>query len=184
MTSVNHADFSSLQPYTYTLHLRTFIGNNKWSEETLFKITIREPWYNTWWAWTIYLIIIGGVSFLFYRSWMRNFNLNQQIEMEKQMSNFRIEFFTHISHEFRTPLAIIQSAVAKLNNKEGSSRNALLTLTRSTRRMQRLINQLMEFRKANTGNMKLTMEEGDIVIFIRNIFNDVRQVAQQKASTC
>lgn len=83
------------------------------------------------------------------------------------MSNFRIEFFTHISHEFRTPLAIIQSAVAKLNNKEGSSRNALLTLTRSTRRMQRLINQLMEFRKANTGNMKLTMEEGDIVVFIK-----------------
>ena len=141
MTSVNHADFSSLQPGTYTLHLRTFIGNNKWSEETLFKITIREPWYNTWWAWTIYLIIISSVSFLFYRSWLRNFNLNQQIEMEKQMSNFRIEFFTHISHEFRTPLAIIQSAVAKLNNKEGSSRNALLTLTRSTRRMQRLINQ-------------------------------------------
>lgn len=100
--------------------------------------------------------------------------------MEKQMSNFRIEFFTHISHEFRTPLAIIQSAVAKLNNKEGSSRNALLTLTRSTRRMQRLINQLMEFRKANTGNMKLTMEEGDIVVFIKNIFSDVRQVAQQK----
>lgn len=180
MTSVNHADFSSLPPGTYTLHLRTFIGNNKWSEETLFKITIREPWYNTWWAWTIYLVIIGSISFLFYRSWLRNFNLNQQIEMEKQMSNFRIEFFTHISHEFRTPLAIIQSAVAKLNNKEGSSRNALLTLTRSTRRMQRLINQLMEFRKANTGNMKLTMEEGDIVVFIKNIFSDVRQVAQQK----
>ena len=180
-TSINHADFSELNPGHYTLHLRTLLGNNQWSQETKLKITIEEPWYNSWWAWIIYLLIIGSVSYLFYRSWRRNFDLNQQIKMEKEMSNFRIEFFTHISHEFRTPLAIIQSAVEKISNSEnGHNKNTLLTLQRGNKRLQRLINQLMEFRKANTGNMKLALEENDIVSFTRNIFNDIRQVAVQK----
>lgn len=181
-TSINHADFSELNPGHYTLHLRTLLGDNQWSQETKLKITIEEPWYNSWWAWIIYLLIIGGLSYLFYRGWRRNFDLNQQIKMEKEMSNFRIEFFTHISHEFRTPLAIIQSAVEKISGSESgySNKNALLTLQRGNKRLQRLINQLMEFRKANTGNMKLALEEGDIVAFARNIFNDIRQVAIQK----
>lgn len=181
-TSINHADFSDLNPGHYTLHLRTLLGNNQWSKETKLKIIIREPWYNSWWAWIIYLLMIGGISYLFYRSWRRNFDLNQEIKMEKEMSNFRIEFFTHISHEFRTPLAIIQSAVEKITDSESGygNKSALLTLQRGNKRLQRLINQLMEFRKANTGNMKLALDEGDIVAFTRNIFNDIRQVAVQK----
>ena len=182
MTSLNHADFSDLNPGYYTLHIRTLMGNNKWSKETTLKIIIREPWYNTLWAWIIYLLIIGGIGLLFYRSWRRNFDLNQQIKLEKKMSDFRIEFFTHISHEFRTPLAIIQSAVEKAVAAEDRNipRNVILTMKRGTKRLQRLINQLMEFRKANTGNLKLAVEEGDIIVFIRNIYNDLRQIALQK----
>ncbi len=182
MTSINHAEFSDLNPGSYTLHIRTRIGSNTWSKETLLHITIRQPWYNTWWAWMVYLLVIGGACGLFYRFWRRNFELNQQIELEKQMSDFRVEFFTHISHEFRTPLAIIQSAVEKINDKKEGylNKNTLLTLTRGTKRLQRLINQLMEFRKANTGNLKLSLEEGDIISFVRNIYNDIRQVAAQK----
>lgn len=182
MTSVNHADFSDLNPGHYTLHIRTLTGNNKWSKETTLKITIREPWYNTWLAWIIYIFIIGGVGMLFYRSWRRNFDLNQQIKLEKRMSDFRIEFFTHISHEFRTPLAIIQSAVEKASAAEDRNvpRNVILTMRRGTKRLQRLINQLMEFRRANTGNLKLAVEEGDIIVFIRNIYADLKQIAQQK----
>ena len=182
MTSINHADFSDLRPGHYTLHLRTLVSSNHWSEETQLDIIISQPWYNTWFAWIIYLALIGGIGFLFYRSWRRNFDLNQQMALEKQMHDFRIEFFTHISHEFRTPLSIIQSAVEKITYKETGqvSKNTLTTLNRGTKRLLRLINQLMEFRKANSGNMKLTLEEGDIVLFVRNIYNDIRQVAVQK----
>ena len=181
-TSINHADFSDLQPGHYTLHLRTLNTNNEWSEETLLEITIRQPWYNTWWAWMLYLIIIGGIAFFLYREWKKNFDLHQQVKMEKQMADFRIDFFTHISHEFRTPLAIIQSTIEKLTNAgEGYvNRNTLSTLNRGSKRMQRLINQLMEFRKINTGNMKLQVEKGDIVPFVRNIYNDLWNIAKQK----
>ena len=182
MTSINHAEFSDLNPGSYTLHIRTRIGSNQWSEETLLHITICQPWYNTVWAWCIYLLIICGAGVLYYRSWRRNFELNQQIALEKQMSDFRINFFTHISHEFRTPLAIIQSAVEKMMTKgEGyASKNNIYTLSRGTKRLQRLINQLMEFRKINTGNMKLNVEKGEIIGFVRSIYNDFYTVAKQK----
>ena len=182
MTSINHAEFSDLNPGSYTLHIRTRIGSNQWSEETLLHITICQPWYNTVWAWCIYLLIICGAGVLYYRSWRRNFELNQQIALEKQMSDFRINFFTHISHEFRTPLAIIQSAVEKMMTKgEGyTSKNSIYTLSRGTKRLQRLINQLMEFRKINTGNMKLNVEKGEIIGFVRAIYNDLYTVAKQK----
>lgn len=185
MTSINHAEFSDLNPGSYTLHIRTRIGSNQWSEETLLHITICQPWYNTVWAWCIYLLIICGAGVLYYRSWRRNFELNQQIALEKQMSDFRINFFTHISHEFRTPLAIIQSAVEKMMTKgEGyTSKNNINTLSRGTKRLQRLINQLMEFRKINTGNMKLNIEKGEIIGFVRAIFNDLYTVAKQKDVT-
>lgn len=183
MTSINHADYSELRPGHYTLHLRTLSPNNEWSEETQLDITILQPWYNTWCAWFIYLIILGGIGFYMYRAWRKNFDLSQQVKMEKQMSDFRIDFFTHISHEFRTPLSIIQSAVEKLKSSENASyinKQTLLTLNRGSKRLQRLINQLMEFRKANTGNMKLNLEQGDIVSFVRNIYNDLYTVAKQK----
>ena len=185
MTSINHAEFSDLNPGSYTLHIRTRIGSNQWSEETLLHITICQPWYNTVWAWCIYLLIISGAGVLYYRSWLRNFELNQQIALEKQMSDFRINFFTHISHEFRTPLAIIQSAVEKMMTKgEGyASKNNINTLSRGTKRLQRLINQLMEFRKINTGNMKLNIEKGEIIGFVRAIYNDLYTVAKQKDVT-
>ena len=182
MTSINHADFSDLQPGNYTLHLRTLNVNNQWSEETTLDITIRQPWYNTWLAWIIYLIIIGGIAFFMYREWRKNFDLHQQMRVNKQMAEFRIDFFTHISHEFRTPLAIIQSSIEKLiATADGNiSKRTLLTLNRGSKRMQRLINQLMDFRKVNTGNIKLDVERGDIVSFIRNIYNDIYTVAKQK----
>ena len=185
MTSINHAEFSDLNPGSYTLHIRTRIDSNQWSEETLLHITICQPWYNTVWAWCIYLLIICGAGVLYYRSWRRNFELNQQIALEKQMSDFRINFFTHISHEFRTPLAIIQSAVEKMMTKgEGyTSKNNINTLSRGTKRLQRLINQLMEFRKINTGNMKLNIEKGEIIGFVRTIYNDLYTVAKQKDVT-
>lgn len=185
MTSINHAEFSDLNPGSYTLHIRTRIGSNQWSEENLLHITICQPWYNTVWAWCIYLLIICGAGVLYYRSWRRNFELNQQIALEKQMSDFRINFFTHISHEFRTPLAIIQSAVEKMMTKgEGNaSKNNINTLSRGTKRLQRLINQLMEFCKINTGNMKLNVEKGEIIGFVRAIYNDLYTVAKQKDVT-
>jgi len=182
LTSMNHADYSDLTPGRYTFHLRARTGIDQWSEETTIDIRIRQPWYNTWWAWFIYLAVIAAVAAYMYRAWKKNFQLRQQIRMDKQLHEFRVSFFTNISHEFRTPLAIIQGAVSRITeNADGAPpKSAVQSLKRGTDRMLRMINQLLEFRKINTSSINIQVEDGDLIPYVRNIFHDFRTLAGQK----
>ncbi len=183
-TSINHADYSDLPPGHYTLHLRTLNGNNQWSEETVLRVIVCEPWYNTWWAWLVYLAAIAAIVYYIYKNGKEKVQLHQQMKVEKQMSEFRIDFFTHISHEFRTPVAIIQNAVDRVAREEhGASKTTLQAINRGTRRLMRLVNQLMDFRKVSTENMSLSVQEGDIIDFVKNIYQDLWTVARQKNIT-
>lgn len=180
VTSENKADYSNLDPGSYTFHIKSF-SNNKWSKESTLKITVREPWYNTWWAWLLYLVILGCGAYYVYRNAKRSLQMNQQIQVEKQLSDFRLNFFTNITHEFRTPLAIIQNAVSKLSEPgHTGSQAAIQTAQRGTNRLLRLVNQLMEFRKISTGNERLQIEKGDIIVFVRDIYHDLWSLSKQK----
>ena len=181
-TTANKVNYNSLSPGHYVFHLRTLKGNNKWSDETTLDIIIDEPWYNTWWAWTIYMIIAYAIGYYFYKGWKERFRLHQQLEVDRQLTDFRLNFFTHIAHEFRTPLAIIQGAVDKLSNSDAQnvSRSAIQTANRGTKRLLRLVNQLMEFRKVSTKNVKLNVERADIISFVRDIYQDFWAITKQK----
>ncbi len=179
-TSSNFAEYNSLKPGTYTFHIKAF-SNNQWSKETTLSIHINQPWYNSWWAWLIYILIIGGGSYYYYIDTRNKMKMNQKIAMEKKLSDFRIAFFTNITHEFRTPLAIIQNAMNKISNSQGTiSQNAIQTASRGTRRLLRLVNQLMEFRKISSGNERLQVEKDDIVEFVREIYQDMWSLSKQK----
>lgn len=185
VSSDNHADYGKLPPGRYVLHLKSMAGNSKWSETETLEIIILQPWYNTWWAWLIYLLLAAGVTYFIYRSWRRNFELHQQMALDKQLNEFRINFFTHIAHEFRTPLALIQGAVDKLVEPQSQmvSKTSMQTVRRGTSRLLRLVNQLMEFRKINTGNLRLAVETTDVIDFVRGIYQDFWQHAKQKNIT-
>ncbi len=180
LTSLNHVEYSNLGPGHYIFHLRS-ISDNRWSDERTFDIVICQPWYNTVWAWLIYVALAAAAAFYFYSNAREKLRLHQQMRINKELTEFRLNFFTNIAHEFRTPLAIIQGAVDKLQTENGgASRTALQTVRRGTRRMLRLVNQLMEFRKVNTGNMKIAVGQGDIVNFVRGIYQDLWNLGKAK----
>lgn len=172
----NYADYGKLPPGHYRFHLRMSDDD----VETALDITIRQPWYNTWWAWTLYFIVVSGIGWAFYRSWKERFRLHQQMKVEKEVSEFRTNFFTQVAHEFRTPLAIISGAVDRLSEEGNTQRKPIQTAKRGVRRLTQLVNQLMEFRKITTGNLRLKVEKGDIINFIRDIYQDFWNAAQQK----
>jgi len=174
----NSVEYSNLPPGNYVFHLKL----DECGEETTLAITIHQPWYNTWWAWILYLIVIGTAGWLIYKHKREQFLLQQQMKLEKEVSNFRISFFTQIAHEFRTPLAIINGAIEKIS-ESNTQRKTLQTARRASSRLLRLVNQLMEFRKINTNNMRLQVEEGDIITFVRDIYQDFWQMARQKDMT-
>ncbi|MBQ9222993.1 MAG: response regulator [Prevotella sp.] len=174
--STQHSvEYGNLPPGRYEFHLRTI----ETAEETVLQITIRQPWYNTWWAWMIYLIILGAIGWTYYRYKREKFKMQQQMAVAREVNEFRTNFFTQVAHEFRTPLAIISGAVDKMSDGAPSRKTIQLT-QRGVKRLSTLVNQLMEFRKVQTGNLRLQVEQGDIVGFVRDICQDFWHVAEQK----
>ena len=183
LTSEHQAHYNGLRPGTYRFRLRVLGKSNQWGDDTVFTIRIRQPWYNTWWAWLIWLSLLTALGLYIFHTLQRNFRLHQQIKMEKELTNFRLNFYTHIVHEFRTPLAIISGAADKLTQKAGDaqvSRAAVQTVRRGTRRMTKLVNQLMEFRRINTGNQRLAVARTDIIKLARTTFDEFRDMAEKK----
>lgn len=179
-TAVNHVEYGNLAPGRYVFHIRSLNGNRQSGEKSLV-IVVRRPWYATWPAWLVYFLAVSALGIYLYHNARERLRLHQQMRLEKELTEFRLGFFTNITHEFRTPLAIIQGAVDKLQaDGGGPSKAAVMTARRGTRRLMRLVNMLMEFRKVNTGNMRLNVEHGDIVAFVRDIYRDFWPVARQK----
>lgn len=138
ISSEGQADYVQLPPGDYTLHVRTLNEQGGWNAETTLSFTILQPWYNRWWAWLIYVLIATAIGYHLYRNWHERFRLHQQMKIERQLSQFRQELFTNITHEFRTPISIIKGAVDKLSQNSGQSqsdnRAALQSVQRGTAR--------------------------------------------------
>jgi signal transduction histidine kinase/DNA-binding response OmpR family regulator len=181
-TSVNYAEYANMSPGKYTFRVRTLV-DGKWIEGKPFEITINQPLYNTWWAWLLYLIIatLGGTYL--YLQWKKNFKLQHEISLNKELSEFRLNFFTHVTHEFRTPLAIISNsmdALTQANTPQTTQKAAIKSAKRGTNRMLRLVNELMEFRKLSVGGSRLAVQKGDIISFVRNIYQDLWTISKRK----
>ena len=181
-TSVNYAEYANMSPGKYTFRVRTLV-DGKWIEGKPFEITINQPLYNTWWAWLLYLIIatLGGTYL--YLQWKKNFKLQHEISLNKELSEFRLNFFTHVTHEFRTPLAIISNSMDALtqpNTPQTTQKAAIKSAKRGTNRMLRLVNELMEFRKLSVGGSRLAVQKGDIISFVRNIYQDLWTISKRK----
>ena len=176
------AVYTNLSPGRYVFHVRA-LNLQRQGPETTLTITIRQPWYNTWWAWTLYLVALGLFLVYLYRNAKERMRLRARMREEKQLTAFRTTLFTNIAHEFRTPLAIITNAVEKIADSATPSRKDIQVTQRGARRLLRLVNQLLNFRKLESNNMKLHVEEGDIVPFLEHIFSDLWGIAQQKEIT-
>ncbi len=110
----------------------------------------------------------------------RLIELNKKVQ---QINQQQLKFFTHISHEFRTPLTLISTPLEQIIHdftEENTIKNKLLSIYKNTQRLLHLINQLMEIRKVETGNIELKTTKGDIVEFIKNISNSFISLANQR----
>lgn len=181
-TGDSHAEYSNLSPGNYVFHLR-MVTQRGAGKETLLKVHISQPWYNTVWAWLAYLLLAAAIMVYLSRNARERLRMHQQVQLEKQVAEFRTNFFTHVTHEFRTPLAILQNAVERISAAGTGSRKDIQTAQRGIRRLLRLVNQFLEYRRIEAGKQRLQIENGDIVTFVQDIFHDFRIMAERKRIT-
>lgn len=184
-TSLNFASYKNLEPGKYFLRVVASDNMGGWSkDEARLTILVSPPLWKTWWAFLIYVILIGMGLFIVLRI-LRNFNrLQNCIQVERQLTDYKLVFFTNISHEFRTPLTLIQIANEKLNrmtNLPVELVSPLRTMNRGTQRMSRLINQILEFRRMQNGKLSLSLEETEVVSFVKEITDSFTDLAEQKS---
>lgn len=184
LSTLNFASYKDLKPGTYKMQVRARNSNGTWNKnDVTLEVCIASPWWATWWAYLIYIIGASLLSVVIYRQLKRVNNLRNQIKVENQLTEFKLRFFTNISHEFRTPLTIIRGAMDKIssiNNTPSELKQPLYSMRKSTDRMLRLINQLIEFRKMQQDKLQLALEESDIIAFLRDIFVTFHEVAENK----
>lgn len=183
-SGINFANYKNLPPghYTFLLRCRTSDGNWYMAKRQL-NIRIHSPWWATWWAITLYAILAIAFVIIVLRQLKRVNQLRQNIAIEKQLTDYKLRFFTNISHEFRTPLTLIQGAmerITRVRDIPGDMKLPISNMQRSVERMLRLINQLLEFRKMQNGKLSLALQETDVVTFLYNIYMNFYDIAENR----
>jgi ligand-binding sensor domain-containing protein/signal transduction histidine kinase/DNA-binding NarL/FixJ family response regulator len=181
---INRLSYTNLSPGKYTLFFQAFNKDSQ-SEIKTIEINIRPPWYNTLTAKLIYgilflLLVYSLYKFIRFRIRQRN----EMIRLERvdQINEAKLQFFTNISHEIRTPMTLIMGPLEKLiaNNQDDKLQNTYRLIYRNAQRILRLINQLMDMRKIDRGQMQLKARETDMVGFLKDIMQSFEYMAQKK----
>ena len=181
---LSFASYKNLPPGTYNLHVKVCNATGiSGDQEAILKIIVTPPFWKTTWAFLTYTLLFLVILYIAYRL-VLNFNLlRNKVQVEKQLTEYKLVFFTNISHEFRTPLTLIQGALEKIQGMEKVPKemaNSLKVMNKSTQRMLRLINQLLEFRKMQNNKLALSLEETDVMGFLHEIFLSFKDTAASK----
>jgi len=183
--------FANLSPGKYTFKLKSTNSSGKWQDnECTLPILITPPFWLTGWAFFIYIVIAGSLGFLFYtykkRRLEEKHRLNQErfeTRKEKELYDAKIQFFTFITHEIRTPLTLIKAPLEKiLRSGDGSAdtKENLQTIERNTERLLNLSNQLLDFRKTESKGFKLNYTNTDIAVWIETILQSFLPIMKLK----
>ncbi|PWJ37995.1 hybrid sensor histidine kinase/response regulator transcription factor [Sediminitomix flava] len=184
--------YTELQSGTYNLKVKSSNGEEKWSDVNKLEIVILPPWYKSVIAKRVYIIIGILLLILSYYSllkWQQEKKLSDMEKMEyeqsERMHEMQLEFFTNVSHEFRTPLALILANLHKLKgyiNVEDSSMESRLVnrIEESSMQLDKLINELLDFRKLETGHFKLKVSKVDLPTFSEKFIAQCQALAEKK----
>lgn len=184
------ATYTNLDPGTYELMVKGTNNDGIWSEITSLRIHILSPPWKTWWAYSLYLLsgsllIYFVVRFFQGKNKLKHELLLEHLALEKQQEihEAKLNFFTNISHEFRTPLSLIVGPIERLQQIEQLPTNAkslLHNAYKNANRLLNLVNQLLDFRKQESGSLHLQVQRTKLVQFVKDIMNNFLFLGEKK----
>ncbi len=180
----NWATYKNMPPGEYVFMVKGANSDGQWSDRiTTCKFIVKPPLWKTVYAIVFYFIVFIILTIVVIRFTIKINRLSSAVKMEKQLTDYKLRFFTNISHEFRTPLTLIKGAIERLNSIKQlptEVEHNVNLLNRNTHQMSRLIDQLLEFRKLQNNVMTLNLENTDIRSFALDVYYTFKEVAFQK----
>lgn len=182
------ASYSNLKYGDYTFSVQGSNSDGHWGDQIKqLHIIVKAPWWNTHLAQAIYvLLVLLAISLIFYyfTRWYKikkayEFALLEEHQME-ELHKMRLEFFTNVSHEFKTPLTLILNPLEQLlegNTPPKKLRRYLQTMHNNANRLLNLVNELMTFRKVESGTYQLEASKIDLSLYLEAIFENFREHA-------
>lgn len=184
----NEVTFRNLRPGKYVFKVKARLLGGKFDEANIASvpIVVTPPWWATWWMYAIYVLLAVGIVVAVTRVYRRRLKLENSLKLrdasleleranrqkEKEINENRLRFFTNIAHELRTPLTLTIGPVDDLRHAADmppAYRSKLTVVYQNAVRLLGLINRLMEFRKAETGNSVLAVTKADLCQVVREI---------------
>ena len=159
---------TNLKPGNYSFIYKGSNGDGIWSEPGELKIRITPPFWETWWAHSLYGLFFAGMLYTFYR-----FQLDRKLEKAEatrlqELDTFKSRFYTNITHEFRTPLTVILGMVQqmKADQKKWFEKGTKM-IKRNANNLLHLVNQTPDLSKLEAGMLTVNLEQADIVKYLR-----------------
>lgn len=185
------ATYTNLNPGKYTFKVKASNNDGVWNKEaTKLKIIIKPPFWRTGYAYLLYILLLAGIIYLIARySSIRKKERNSlriaQIETDRvrEMEKIKINLFTNVSHEFRTPLTLILGPLTQIIEKKSyreEDEDLYTLMHRNAQRLLRLINQLLDFRKIEAGKLELSLQYDNVIKFITNLTGTFSFYATEK----
>ncbi|MCB9307929.1 MAG: helix-turn-helix domain-containing protein [Lewinellaceae bacterium] len=182
----NKAVYLNLPPGSYTFLLKGCNNDGVWSEDPIaLHITILPPWYRSNWAYLLYLAAIGGGIFLFYRYQLRRKLAEADYLRLKDLDAFKSRVFTNITHEFRTPLTVIQGMAGEIKEygpgkPPASLKQAGIIIERNGADLLRMVNQLLDLAKLEARSLILKPEPVDLVLFVKYLAGGLQSLSSAR----
>ena len=170
--------FTNLSPGNYTLKVKGANSDGIWNEEgKTINITIRSPWWYTWWAYTLYGLFFIAILYAAYK-----YRISQLETVRlKELDEAKRTMYTNITHEFRTPLTVISGISGQMRQRLGEKdKEDLDLIDRNSKNMLYLVNQLLELRKLEIGKMDVNYIQGNIIHYLKYIAESFKTYAKTR----
>nr|HPR60150.1 ATP-binding protein [Prolixibacteraceae bacterium] len=186
----NFATYTNLSPGTYTFEIKS-ADKSQPVQTTGLLIKILAPWYSSIYAYVAYIVLFFIVLYLSIYAFLKRFELLKQKEIsenklqnEHELTEKKLEFYTNISHDLKTPLTLISAPVNDLLQSENLSSeqlNKLSIVDRNAKRLYKLISDLLDFRKISQNQFKLEVKETDISALIKDNYEAFSEECRNKS---
>ncbi|WP_170860889.1 hybrid sensor histidine kinase/response regulator transcription factor [Flavobacterium fluvii] len=192
-TNSSKITYNKLPPGDYVFKARVVSPNDTKSPIRVLEIDVNAPWYGTWWAKMFFLGLLAAIVFwlfkaILYRDRLRNEIKMERLNVERQesLNKEKIEFFTNISHDLKTPLSLIADPLKRIQDNKVAPEDKEIyfsIVNRNINYLTKLIHQILDFRKSEMGKLKLNPTDQNFNLFIEECYTSFQFIAVKRNIT-